>query len=257
MNRMLFRTAFAVFFFVGCNEMQAKDPPLLEKLVYKDAAGKELPYRLLKPQNADPAKKYPLVVLLHGAGERGTDNEKQLTHGVAAFTSKDALEKYPCFMIVPQCPNSTKWVDVDWSANSHVMPKEMTDPSRLTIELIRKLLKDEPIDPKRVYLTGLSMGGYGTWDLAARFPDLFAAIAPVCGGGDEATAATIKDLPIWAFHGAKDTVVKTIRSKNMIAAIEKAGGKPKYTEYPTIGHNAWTPAYADPELMKWLFEQKK
>lgn len=246
----------AVFFSVSLTA-RAKEPLPLEKLIYKDSVGKTLPYRLMKPEGYDAAKKYPLVVFLHGAGERGTDNEKQLVHGVPQFASEANREKYPCFLIAPQCPDDTKWVDVDWSADSHQSPKEMTEPTRLTVELLESLAKQYSIDPKRIYLTGLSMGGYGTWDLIARRPELFAAAVPICGGGDEATAEKIKGLPIWAFHGAKDGAVKPARSRNMIAALERAGGKPKYTEYPDVGHDSWNPAYKDAEMLKWLFEQKK
>jgi predicted peptidase len=232
----------------------AKDPPMLEKYTFEDGERK-LPYRLLRPPKVVDGKKYPLVVFLHGAGERGSDNEKQLVHGVPQFVAN--LEKHPCFLIAPQCPEGKRWVEVDWSADSHTQPKEPDEVGRLTLVLVEKTIKDLPIDPKRVYITGLSMGGYGTWDLLARRPDLFAAAAPVCGGADEATATKIKDIPIWAFHGAKDTAVKPARSRNMIAALKKAGGKPKYTEYPEVGHNSWDNAYRDPELFKWLFAQKK
>ena len=234
--------------------LPAADPLPLDKLVYQDG-DKKLPYRLLKPAPVEAGKKYPLVIFLHGAGERGSDNEKQLLHGVRGFVEN--RDQYPCFLIAPQCPDGKKWVEVDWSADTHTQPKEPGDVGRLTLGLIETAIKELPVDPKRVYLTGLSMGGYGTWDLAARRPDLFAAIAPVCGGADEATAGKIKDRPIWAFHGAKDTAVKPARSRNMIAALEKAGGKPKYTEYPDVAHNSWDPAYKDPELFKWLFAQKK
>ena len=230
----------------------AKDPLPLDKLVYEDD-GKTLPYRLLKPTQVEAGRKYPLVIFLHGAGERGSDNEKQLVHGVPQFVQ--GRDKYPCFLIAPQCPDGGRWVEVDWSADSHIQPKELGAVGRLTLGLIEKSIQDLPVDPKRVYLTGLSMGGYGAWDLAARRPDLFAAVVPVCGGADEETAAKLKDLPIWAFHGAKDTVVKPARSRNMIAALEKAGGKPKYIEYPDVGHNSWDPAYRDPEFFKWLFAQ--
>jgi predicted peptidase len=229
----------------------------LEPLVFKDKDGRQLPYRLMKPDGYDAGKKYPLVVFLHGAGERGTDNAKQMTHGVPQFASKENRAEYPCFLIAPQCPANVKWVDVDWSAASHTIPKEMTEPARLTIELIEAIAKEFSIDKKRIYITGLSMGGFGTWDLVARYPDLFAAAVPVCGGADEATAEKIKNLPIWAFHGGKDGVVKTVRSRNIIAALEKAGGKPKYVEYPNIGHDAWNPAYKDAEMFKWLFAQTK
>jgi predicted peptidase len=232
----------------------AKDPPMLEKQTFDDGERK-LRYRLLRPPKVADGKKYPLVVFLHGAGERGSDNEKQLVHGVPQFVAN--LEKYPCILIAPQCPDGKKWVEVDWSADSHTQPKEPGEVGRLTLALIEKSIKELPVDPKRVYITGLSMGGYGTWDLLARRPDLFAAAAPVCGGADEATATKIKDIPIWAFHGAKDTGVKPARSRNMIAALRKAGGKPNYTEYPDVGHNSWDNAYRDPELFKWLFAQKK
>jgi predicted peptidase len=236
---------------------RAKEELPLEKLVFTDALSEKLPYRLLKPEKIDPAKKYPLVVFLHGAGERGNDNEKQLVHGVTEFASKENRAKHPCFLIAPQCPDGAKWADVDWGADRHTLPKEMSTPARLTVELVETMLKTEPIDSKRIYLTGLSMGGFGTWDLIARRPDLFAAAAPVCGGGDEATAEKIKNIPVWAFHGAKDGAVKVARSRNMITALEKVGGKPKYTEYLDVGHNSWDRAYKDPEFFRWLFAQKQ
>ena len=117
--------------------------------------------------------------------------------------------------------------------------------------------KEYSIDPQRIYLTGLSMGGYGTWDLLARKPDLFAAGVPVCGGGDESTAEQIANIPIWVFHGDLDSAVPVSRSRTMVEALKKAGGHPKYSEYPGVEHNSWDKAYADPELMKWLFAQKR
>ena len=248
--------AFAIFLSVHTIACAQEKLPL-EKAMWKDASGKELPYRLMKPEGYDATKKYPLVVFLHGAGERGNNNENQLVHGVPQFVSKENREKYPCFLIAPQCPSNSKWNDVDWGAATHTLPKEMTDASRMTIALVESLLKEYSIDPKRVYLTGLSMGGYGTWDLLARRPELFAAAVPVCGGADEATAEKIKNIPIWVFHGAKDGAVKPARSRNMVAALEKAGGKPKYTEYQNVGHDSWNPAYKDAEMMRWLFGQMK
>src|SRR5947209_90189 len=125
------RTLAALLCFVP--PLAAEELPL-EKRTYADAAGKQLPYRLLKPEPFDPAKRYPLVVFLHGAGERGSDNEKQLVHGVPQFATKENREKYPCFLIAPQCPEGRKWVEVDWSAASHVQPKEPSEPARLTLE---------------------------------------------------------------------------------------------------------------------------
>jgi predicted peptidase len=233
-----------------------KPADLMEKKEYK-ADGKTLPYRLLKPDNYDPKKKYPLVIFLHGAGERGSDNTKQLIHGVGDFCKEANRKEYPCFLIAPQCPDGKKWVEVDWSADSHKMPKEPSESMRLLLELIPQLQKEFSIDDKRIYVTGLSMGGYGTWDLVARRPDLFAAAIPICGGADETTAAKIAKLPIWVFHGDKDGAVKVSRSRNMVEALKKAGGDPKYTEYKGVGHDSWTQTYADPKVMKWLFSQKK
>jgi predicted peptidase len=234
---------------------RANEDSPLEKHVFEDAKGHKLPYRLLKPLAVEEGKKYPLVIFLHGAGERGTDNEKQLVHGVPQFVTN--REKYPCFLIAPQCPDGKKWVEVDWSADQHTLPKDPGEVGRATLELIEKSVQDLPVDPKRIYITGLSMGGYGTWDIIARRPELFAAAAPVCGGADEATAEPIKDLPIWVFHGAKDTAVKPARSRNMVEALKKAGSKVEYTEYPDVGHNSWDNAYRDPEFYKWLFAQRK
>ena len=227
-----------------------------EARVYKDAAG-ELPYRLLKPKDYDPNRKYPLVVFLHGAGERGNDNRRQLVHGMGDFASDANMAKYPAFVIAPQCAADKKWVEVDWGADSHMMPAQPSQGLAATFAAIEGLQKEFSIDPSRIYITGLSMGGYGTWDAIQRRPELFAAAVPICGGGDPAGAAKMKDIPIWCFHGSDDTAVKVKRSRDMIKAIEAAGGHPKYTEYPQVGHNSWSRTYADPAMFEWLFAQKK
>lgn len=225
--------------------------------VYLDSAGNKLPYRMLSPAKVEAGRKYPLVVFLHGAGERGTDNKKQLVHGMADFASDEIMAKYPAFVIAPQCPDGKKWVEVDWGADSHTMPEMPSESLAACFELIAFLQKSQPIDSGRIYITGLSMGGYGTWDALQRRPELFAAAVPICGGGDPAGAAKMKDVPIWAFHGDADTAVKVQRSRAMIEAIKAAGGQPKYTEYPKVGHNSWSRTYADPDLYEWLFAQKK
>jgi predicted peptidase len=230
---------------------------LLSRNTYKDAKGHALPYRLLKPEGYDPKEKYPLVLFLHGAGERGTDNEKQLVHGVAEFLKPANRKTYPCFLLAPQCPEGAKWVEVDWSADTHKEPAKPSEPMRLTFELLAALRKEFHIDTHRIYITGLSMGGYGAYDALSRHPDLFAAAVPICGGADETKAERIAKIPIWIFHGADDTAVKPARSRNIVAALKKAGGHPKYTEYAGVGHNSWERAYKDPAMIKWLFEQKK
>ncbi|MGL4463361.1 MAG: dienelactone hydrolase family protein [Planctomycetia bacterium] len=230
---------------------------LLSKETYKAADG-ALPYRFLTPERPLAAGElYPLVIFLHGAGERGDDNEAQLVHGVKEFAKDSARKDFPCFLVAPQCPEGKKWVEVDWSAMTHVSPTEPSESEALLVALIDDLVKEHPIDPARLYVTGLSMGGYGTWDLICRYPERFAAAGVVCGGGDETAAPKAAKIPVWVFHGAKDGAVPVERSRNMIAALKKAGGSPKYTEYPEVGHNSWDAAYADPDFMSWLFAQKK
>ena len=231
--------------------------PRYEARTFVAAAGQKLHYRLLTPQGYDPKKSYPLVLFLHGAGERGSDNKIQLVHGMNEFAADEIMEKYPAFVIAPQCPEGKQWVDVPWSADSHMMPKDPADPLRQSLELVVTLQKEFSIDKSRIYITGLSMGGYGVWDAIQRHPGLFAAAVPVCGGGDAAQAEKIKDVPVWAFHGAEDGAVKPKRSRDMIAALKKAGGTPKYTEYEKVGHNSWEKAYGDAKMYEWLFEQKK
>ncbi|OAI42222.1 phospholipase [Planctomycetaceae bacterium SCGC AG-212-D15] len=227
--------------------------PALEKKTFTDAKGEKLPYRLLVPENYDAKQKYPLVIFLHGAGERGTDNEKQLVHGVPEFTRPENRKKYPCFLVAPQCPDEEKWGD--WTVKEG-LPEKPTEPGRLVLELIDALQKEYSIDSKRLYLTGLSMGGFGTWDLISRHPEKFAAAVPICGGGDPKQAPKLVKVPIWAFHGGKDNAVKVERTREMIVAIDKAGGHPRYTEYYHEGHGSWVPAYKDGEMLKWMFEQK-
>jgi len=222
---------------------------------FKGAGGKKLLYRWFKPANYDEKQKYPLVLFLHGAGERGEDNQAQTKHGVKYFLQNQA--KYPCFIAAPQCPSKLQWVDTPWGNLKHAIPAQPTDPMQGAIDLVAALEKEYPaIDPKRLYVTGLSMGGFGTWDLISRQPRTFAAAVPVCGGADEAQAARIAKVPVWVFHGGADDVVKTVRSRNIVAALKAAGGAPKYTEYPGVGHGCWDQAYGEAELFPWLFAQK-
>lgn len=239
------------------SELRADDRDAFEALTFEDGKGGKLLYRLLKPAKYDPNQKYPVVIFLHGAGERGDDNKAQLVHGMADFASPAIREKYPAFVVAPQCPKEQKWVDVDWGTLKHDMPEKPASAMRLTLELLASLEKQYSIDSDRLYITGLSMGGYGTWDALQRHPGRFAAAVPICGGGDPKHADKIKNIPIWAFHGAKDGAVKPERSRDMIAALKAAGGQPKYTEYPEAGHDSWTATYKNPELYAWLFAQRR
>jgi predicted peptidase len=218
----------------------------------------KLPYRVLKPAKIEQGKKYPLVLFLHGAGERGNDNTAQLVHGSTLFTKAENRAKYPAFVIFPQCPKNKKWVEVNWNdKRPHTAPKEPSESMRLTKALLDQFMKDHPVDPDRVYVMGLSMGGFGTWDFAQRYPDFVAAIAPICGGADNTTAPKIKHIPIWAFHGAEDTAVWAERSRTMVDELKKAKGNIRYTEYDRVGHDSWNRAFAEKELLPWLFAQKR
>lgn len=225
-------------------------------LVFKQG-DETLNYRLLEPKDYDASKQYPLVLFLHGAGERGDDNKAQLKHVAGIFVKPEAREKFPCFVLAPQCPKDGRWVDVNWGAKTHTTPDKPAGSMALVLATIEQLQKQYSIDAKRLYVMGLSMGGYGTWDLVARHPTMFAAAVPICGGGDETQAEKLVGLPIWCFHGSKDTVVMPSRSQNMIEAIKKAGGEPKYTEFPNAAHDSWTPATQEAELLPWLFGQKR
>jgi poly(3-hydroxybutyrate) depolymerase len=387
---------------------RAADAKDFEPREHRDADGNVLRYRLFKPKDYDPSKPYPLILFLHGAGERGTDNQRQVRD--ALHWAKDAVQnQQPAFVLAPQCPDrrhalavygtgkefdqtfndygngaagewkpyrlpigaklptgakrflylvnaadpkaatpppvgefrnlkvyeegaaapatidprkldfakkqgkgkvdvsadgtvtmegdvrakasfeyavtpktviefefrsaaqgtahaisldtddffDCRWANMDWAAKSGSAAPEPSTPMRLTLEALGQLRKEFKLDEKRLYVTGLSMGGYGTWDVVQRHPNLFAAAVPVCGGADEATAPRIKHLPIWCFHGGADKVVPPERSRNMVAALKKAGATPNYTEYEGVGHNSWDRAYSEPELPRWLFAQKR
>jgi lysophospholipase L1-like esterase/predicted esterase len=206
---------------------------------FESATHGALPYRLFTPADRGDGVRLPLVLFLHGAGERGTDNRRQLAHGVAEFVSGRHQAARPCFVAAPQCPRGRWW-----------------DLAQLV--LFAEAMAALPgVDADRVYVTGLSMGGFATWHLIAERPGLFAAAVPVCGGGRPETAARLASLPIWAFHGGADGTVPKEQSRAMVDAIRKAGGEPKYTEYAGVGHDSWTRTYADAGVHEWLFAQRR
>jgi gamma-glutamyl-gamma-aminobutyrate hydrolase PuuD/predicted esterase len=221
---------------------------------YTNEAGEVLLYRLAAPKgNVGPM---PLVLFLHGAGERGCDNVAQLKHGVGPILDFFAERNEPVCLLAPQCPKERKWVEVDWSAASHAMPPEASVSMRLALELVEKTMRTRNIDPARVYVTGLSMGGFGTWDVIARRPDLFAAAMPICGGGDTHQVQRFRTMPVYVVHGGADKVVPTARSRAMVAALWAVDGRVHYTEYPGCGHNSWSQAYADKVFLGRFFKHR-
>ncbi len=225
--------------------------------VFHSPQGNKIPYQIYLPDDLQSDKRYPLVIFMHGSGQRGNNNINQLILGVREIRSFSIQHDEPAIIIAPQVPYHDQWVN--FSPGSHA-PENFNQPTasiKLTIDLMNHILQTFPVDKNRIYVTGLSMGGFGTWFLIQRFPNTFAAAIPVCGGGDKDRAERIKHIPIWAFHGDKDTIVDPERSREMIAAINKVGGNPKYTEYKNVAHDAWTPTYSDENVLKWFFSQKK
>jgi predicted peptidase len=220
--------------------------------------GDTLIYRLLVP-DYDTLRKYPLVLFLHGSGERGNDNELQLKWGVMNFATDQAMVLHPAFILVPQCPADQEWYNISENEKTREIKIQPlpSKPMELVIELVRKFMKDLRVDTNRIYITGLSSGGYGTYDAIERYPDLFAAAIPVCGAGDVSKAALFAHIPIWIFQGSEDAGVNPLCSADMVEALTRAGTNPGFTLYPGIGHFAWLAAYSDPLVMEWLFRQRK
>lgn len=186
---------------------------------------------------AKPTAGWPLVFFLHGSGERGRDLARVKIHGPGKYAA--AGRRFPFVLVAPQVPEGMAW-DSD------------------ALEALRaNLVARLPVDPDRVLMTGLSMGGYGTWNYAVDYPDTLAAIAPICGAGDSDRAERIRHLPVWAFHGALDTAVPIAGDQEMVDALKAVGGKVRFTVYPDVGHNAWDRAYADPALYEWLTAQRR
>ncbi|MSR55998.1 MAG: hypothetical protein EXS09_22405 [Gemmataceae bacterium] len=209
--------------------------------VYKDSEGKEFKYVLFVPHSYKGDKEFPLILFLHGSGAKGEDGKKPSNLALATNIRKNEKE-FPFFVVFPQARQT-------WKAGS--------DDANRALATLDAVQKDYKIDIKRVSLTGQSMGGYGTWSIAAKHPERWAAIVPICGGGDTASAKVLKDIPCWCFHGDADPTVKVESSRRMIAAIKEAGGTPKYDEYPGVGHNSYDKAYATKELFDWLLLQKR
>ena len=218
----------------------------------------KLNYRIFKPA-AEDGKKYPLVLTFHGSSSCGDDNISQLKERRGPLEILDYCDrkKVKAFILSPQCPSGQAWVNTPWYGKSHTMPAEPAFAMKMTLALLDKLIEELPIDKNRIYVTGLSLGGFGTWDIIQRRPDFFAAAMPVCGGGDTAEAPKLTKLPIWVFHGDNDTIVYTSRSRNMVKAIKDAGGKPKYTEYKNTGHDSFTETYRNDKVLDWFFSQTR
>ncbi len=240
-----------------------------------------LPYRIFIPENYDATQSYPLMLCLHGAGERGSDNEIQISHhGLAISWTENLIQsQHPCFVVVPQCPVKKRWNYVDFGKGSFNMDTVAVGIELLTvINLLDSLLKEFNIDQNRQYVTGLSMGGYGTWDIISRYPERFAAAIPMSGAGDPSKVERFKHIPIWSFHNSGDKIVPVEGSRDMTEAMIRSGleviqtlGMPDnileshisenvqhlYTESPKGNHGPWEQWYGSAKLHKWVFSRSK
>ena len=215
-------------------------PQVFEKEIRKTVQANYLLY--LPEDYLTSQKDFPLILFLHGAGERGNDVSKVEIHGPPKLIAKEG-KSFPFVIVSPQCPKEDWW----------------TSGKQLDIlnAFLDDILENYRIDKDRIYLTGLSMGGYGTWSLSAAHPDRFAAIAPICGGGNTWDARRVANLPVWVFHGAKDQVVPIEKSEIMVAALEKTGGSVEFTVYPETGHDSWTETYNNPDLYEWFLKHSR
>ena len=233
-------------FLIGCAQMEKKMnsvPPgsqqsqMFEKEITKTVSCN---YLLFLPEEyGKKRQRWPLILFLHGAGERGDDLKKVKVHGPPKMV--ESRKDFPFILVSPQCPEDDWW----------------TEKVEVLINLVDDIAARYKVDKKRIYLTGLSMGGYGTWALTSAYPERFAAIAPICGGGSRIMSLRLKDIPIWVFHGAKDPVVPLEESEEMVNAIRKRGGDVKFTIYPDAGHDSWTESYNNQELYDWFLEHRK
>jgi predicted peptidase len=253
-----------VIFFVFCTNLVAQDKSLFEKHWYIKAED-TLPYRLLLPQDYDTAKKYPLILFLHGAGERGNNNEAQLVHGASLFLRDSIRKKYPAIVVFPQCPSTSYWSNVQFETDNNNNKRvfrfqekgEATVAMKMLINLIKEVQQKFNVDKKRYYVGGLSMGGMGTFELVKRNPKMFAAAFPICGGGNTKTANKLRRTNWWIFHGSKDDVVPPFLSQSMATALKQKGADVQLTLYPEANHNSWDAAFAEKNLMPWLFSNHK
>jgi predicted esterase len=226
--------------FLGYHTLPPKHTGFLQR-VHRDGDGREWKYTLFVPAEYKGDRPYPLLVYLHGYGARGVDGSKSTTDGPGPFI-KEREKTFDMLALFPQSETGF------WEA--------ATADGQRAMAILEEVIREYAVDRQRLYLTGTSRGGFGVWSLAARYPWKWAAIVPICGGGDPASAAAIKHLPCWCFHGARDNVIKVGQSRRMIQALQATGASPRYTEYRDVGHGCWGRAYATSELWEWLRRQR-
>ncbi|MDQ3001018.1 MAG: alpha/beta hydrolase-fold protein [Fibrobacterota bacterium] len=244
MSKLVLFTVVTVIGLWGWAEAAPISYKDFEARTHKISSSQSLPYRLFKPKGYSPANKYAIMVTLHGAGERGTDDSLQLKFQFGLMWADSVNQAIrPCFVLAPQCPpDPHRWVNRPWDSGTYDFSKVPISTSlEAVMNILDSLGREFSLDTDRFYVSGMSMGGYGSWYLLMKYPTKFAAAVPVCGGADPKTASSLKGTPIWAFHSADDGVVPVSGSRDIINQIQAEGGNPKYTEYPAslnYGHNA-------------------
>lgn len=260
MRKYVYLTIVSAFLMLQSS--QAQNTSLYSKEAFISGSDTLL-YRLLLPENFDPAKKYPVLIFLHGSGERGNDNEAQLTHGSKLFLDQQIRKEFPAIVVFPQCPKNDFWANVKFgNANaaerfSFQKGAEASPVMGSLINFVKYLRGLKYTDKGRFYVGGLSMGGMGTLELLRHKPKVFAAAFSICGGDDIENVRKYKNVPLWLFHGAKDTVVPYEKSEAVVAELKRRKSEVKFTLYPEAGHNSWDSAFAEPQFLPWLFSHSK
>lgn len=229
----------------------------MKPAVYTNETGETFPYRLCAPQFPDAGRKYPMILFLHGSGECGTDNVRQIKVGLPSLLRTLLKRPEPVVVLAPQCQPDNGWVKRLAISEDYAAPREPSPSLALALELCRHVALERQVDPDRIYITGLSLGGFGAWDAIQREPALFAAALPICGGGDVRRLQEIKRLPIWVFHGRNDKSVPVQCGRRMVESLRQIGGRVRYTEYEGAEHNVWDRTYGDKAVVDWLLAQRR
>lgn len=264
-KNLRYRGVWCVVLLLWTLSLQAQDDTLYQRKLFVDGRD-TMRYRILLPADYKPSKRYPILFFLHGSGERGSDNQAQLVHGSRLFLADSNRYRYPAIVVFPQCSEDSYWSNVAISKDSlgqytglqFPLKAPPTKAMSVLMKLVKQLIRQYPVKSDQVYVGGLSMGGMGTFEIVQRMPQLFAAAMPICGGQNPSRVQRkAPRLAWWIFHGAVDPVVPEELSSSMAAALKSAGHDVRYTVYPNVGHDSWTPAFAEPDLLPWLFSKRR
>jgi len=252
-----------LIFWLSSTFLWAQDFSRYERTTFI-TGGDTLPYRILFPEDFDSSRKYPVLFFLHGRGESGNNNEDQLRNGGSLFLNPELRARFPFIVIAPQCPADSYWSNVkittDTAGKRNFSFRKKGKPTKamqMLLGLVDRILEKPFVDSSQIYAGGLSMGGMGTFELLRRKQNLFAAAFAICGGDDPANVKKYDDVPLWVFHGGRDDIVSPQFSKDIVRRLEKRDADVKFSLYPEANHNSWDPAFAEPDLIPWLYSRKR